>query len=220
MNDFKKKWTRFWMRHAGLHPVGRFSTWMAERFAPRYKKAQPLAAMNPLGYIASNVALEHPDIRFGRHVFLDERVVINRMKDGGQVVLDDHAVLLRGCILETGDSGQIHIGYRTYIHPNCQLIAYVSDVIIGSRVMIAPNCAFYPHDHGTRAGIDIIDQSLMSRGPIRIEDNAWLGTGVIVLGGVTIGEGAVVGAGSVVTRDIPPQSIAIGTPAKVVRSRS
>ncbi|MBA2748254.1 MAG: acyltransferase, partial [Tatlockia sp.] len=58
-----------------------------------------------------------------------------------------------------------------------------------------------------------------TRQGVVIEDNCWLGYGVKVLDGVTIGEGSVIGAGAVVTKDIPPYSVAVGVPAKVVRSR-
>ena len=208
------------MRRAGLHPVGRLSTWMAEHLAPKYKRARSLAMLNPSGYISTKAVLEHPDIRLGKHVFIDDRVVLNRMKNGGPVVLGDRVTILRDGIIETGDEGSVHIGSGTYVHPFCQMIAYKSDVVIGSRVMIAPNCAFYPHDHGTKAGIDIIDQPLVSKGSIRLEDNVWLGTCVIVLGGVTICKGAVIGAGSVVTKTIPENAIAFGKPAKVIRFRS
>jgi acetyltransferase-like isoleucine patch superfamily enzyme len=54
--------------------------------------------------------------------------------------------------------------------------------------------------------------------PIILEDDVWLGARVIVLKGVTIGQGAVIGAGSVVTRDIPPHSVAVGQPARVVKT--
>jgi acetyltransferase-like isoleucine patch superfamily enzyme len=193
---------------------------MAERLAPKYKKAGSLATLSPSGYISTKAVIEHPDIRLGKQIFIDERVVFNKMKNGGPVVLEDRVTILRDGIIETGDWGGVHIGEGTYIHPGCQLIAYKSDIVIGSRVMIAPNCSFYPHDHGTKPNIDIIDQPLVSKGPIRIDDNAWLGTGVIVLGGVSIGAGAVIGAGSVVTKNIPKNAIAFGRPAKTIRLRS
>jgi acetyltransferase-like isoleucine patch superfamily enzyme len=207
------------MRRSGLHPVGRLATWMGERLAPKYKQAWSIAMSNPLGYISTKAVIEHPDLRFGKNVFIDERVVFNRMKDGGPVVLKNRVTILRDGIVETGDRGGVYIGEGTYIHPYCQLIAYKSDIVIGSRVMLAPNCAFYPHDHGIKAGIDIIDQPIVSKGPIRVGDNVWLGTGVIVLGGVTIGNGSVIGAGSVVTKNIPENAIAIGNPAKIIRYR-
>ena len=58
----------------------------------------------------------------------------------------------------------------------------------------------------------------VSSKPIVIEDDCWLGGGVIVLAGVTIGKGSVIGAGSIVTKDIPPYSVAVGNPCKVMRT--
>jgi acetyltransferase-like isoleucine patch superfamily enzyme len=86
--------------------------------------------------------------------------------------------------------------------------------------MIAPNCAFYPYDHGILPGKPIREQPLETKGDIIVGDEAWLAFGVIVLSGVKIGSGAVIGAGSVVTSDIPDGAIAVGAPARVVKMRS
>jgi acetyltransferase-like isoleucine patch superfamily enzyme len=87
-------------------------------------------------------------------------------------------------------------------------------------VQIAPNCAFYPYDHGIEPDELISKQPLRTKGGIIVEDGAWLGFGVIVLDGVRIGKGAVIGAGSVVNQDVPDGAIAVGVPAKVVRMRA
>ena len=92
-------------------------------------------------------------------------------------------------------------------------------MIIGERVEIAPNCAFYPYNHGIAPGQPIQGQPTWTRGGIVVEDDAWLGYGVIVLDGARIGAGAVIGAGSVVTSSIPADAIATGVPARVVGSR-
>ncbi|PMP83110.1 MAG: transferase, partial [Chloroflexus aggregans] len=63
-------------------------------------------------------------------------------------------------------------------------------------------------------------QPLTSKGPIVLEDDVWLGYGVVVLSGVTIGSGTVVGAGSVVTKSLPAGVIAVGAPARIVRERT
>ena len=93
-------------------------------------------------------------------------------------------------------------------------------VRIGEGCEIAPQCAFYPYDHGMRADQPIQAQPLSSNGGIVIDDGAWLGFGVIVLDGVRIGKGAVVAAGAVVKSDVPDFAIAAGVPAKVVGQRS
>ena len=131
----------------------------------------------------------------------------------------NNVCIYRDTIIETGFGGSLTIGHNTSIHPRCQINAYVVPIEIGSDVMIAPSCALYPYDHGVAPDRPIGIQPLHSRGPITIGDGAWLGFGVIVLGGGRIGAGAVIGAGSIVTTDIPDGAIAVGSPARVVRMR-
>jgi maltose O-acetyltransferase len=78
--------------------------------------------------------------------------------------------------------------------------------------LIGDECVLLDDDYHARQG------SERKVAPIRLEDRVWLGTRVIVLRGVTIGEGSVVGAGSVVTRSLPPHSFAAGSPARLIRS--
>lgn len=110
---------------------------------------------------------------------------------------------------------QTHIGSRTFA--NWGLIALdVARITIGDDVQIGPNVqlltATHPIEPGPRR-----DKWEGSR-PITIKNNVWLGGGVIVLPGVTIGENTVVGAGAVVTKDLPANVVAVGNPARVVRT--
>ena len=215
-----KYWTRFWMRFAGLSAFGRIATYFATWFAAPHKARVRLARMNPKGYIALSSTIYHEDLRLGRNNFMDERVVIFQREHGGRVELGDRVYIYRDTIIETGHGGYVSIGDDSSIHPRCQLNAYLSPIQIGRCVMIAPNCGFYTYDHGIAPGKPIWEQPLRSNGAITIGDDAWIGFGVIVLGGVRIGNGAVVGAGSVVTRDVPDNAIAVGVPAKVVKMRA
>ena len=87
--------------------------------------------------------------------------------------------------------------------------------------MIAPRCAFTPYQHGfADTQRPMREQPLTSNGDIVIEDDVWLGLNVCVMDGVTIGTGAIIGAGAVVTKDIPPFAIAGGVPARVLRDRN
>jgi acetyltransferase-like isoleucine patch superfamily enzyme len=98
------------------------------------------------------------------------------------------------------------------------LSAYLSPIIIGSDVEIAPYCAFCPYNHAISKGVGPISKlPLQTKGGIIIEDGSWLGVGVIVLDNVRIGKGAVVGAGAVVTRDVPDGAIVGGAPARVLK---
>lgn len=109
----------------------------------------------------------------------------------------------------------IRIGERSFINYNCTILdgAFVT---IGDDVKIGPNCQIYTPQHP--------QHYLQRRGtretsyPVTIGDDTWLGGGVVVCPGVTIGKRCIIGAGSVVTRDIPDDSMAVGVPARVIRS--
>lgn len=207
------------MRFAGLSRFGRIATRLAAWFTPPYKSRCQLARLNAKGYIAPNASIHHKGLQLGANVFIGDRVVIYQAKDGGPVDLADGVHLYSDIIIETGEGGGVKIGAGTHIQPRCQLSAYKESIEIGCRVEVAPNCAFYPYNHSFTTGAAIRNQSLKSEGGIVVGDDAWLGTGVVVLDGVRIGNGAVIGAGAVVTRDVPENAIAMGVPAQVVSMR-
>jgi acetyltransferase-like isoleucine patch superfamily enzyme len=215
-----RRWTRFWMSFAGLNTSGRLATRLAAWFAPPHKARTRLAYMNQRGYIEPSATIYHSDLRLGVNCFIGDRVMIFQRENGGPVNLGDRVCIYRDTIMETGYGGSLIIGSNTGIHPRCQLNAYVGSIRIGRGVDIAPNCAFYPYDHGLAPDRPIREQPLKSKGDIIIEDDAWLGVGAIVLSGVRIGKGSVIGAGSVVTSEIPDGAIAVGSPAQVVKMRS
>ena len=134
--------------------------------------------------------------------------------------MGDQVHILRDTIIETGFGGSLTIGSKTTINPRCQVNAYLAPIRIGRGVQIAPNCALYSYDHGFAPGKTIRDQPIQTKGGIIIDDDVWLGFGVIVLSGVHIGKGSAVGAGSIVTHDIPDEAIAVGRPARVIKMRS
>jgi len=216
---FKYRWVRFWMHFAGRSGFGRFATRLAEWFGPPHKVSYKLAYMNPKGYIASSAVIYHADLLLGVNVLIGDRVIIYQAEKGGSVALSDRVAVLRDTAIETAFNGRITIGPETWIQPRCQLNAYVGSIHIGRGVDIAPNCALYSYDHGIAQGKTIREQPLHSKGDILICDHAWLGVGVTVLSGTRIGEGAVIGAGSVVTKDIPDGAVAVGNPARVVKMR-
>jgi acetyltransferase-like isoleucine patch superfamily enzyme len=131
------------------------------------------------------------------------------------VALDEGVTLL--AVGEPGGAKKIAIGENTYINRNTFIDAS-HRIIIGRGVGIGPRCYITDHDHGTEPDTPILDQPLVSA-PTLISDGAWLGAGCIVLKGVTIGKNTVVGAGSIVVRDLPPDIVAEGRPARAVRKR-
>lgn len=213
-------WMRFWMRQAGHSHWGRLATFWATLPAAPYYGRRRLAKITPKGFISPFATISHDDLKLHKHVLIDDRVLIYQDQDGGSVILRENVCIYRDTIIQTGQGGSVTIGANTAVQPRCQFSAYLSPIEIGEGVQIAPNCAFYPYDHGMVAGELIGKQALRSTGGITVEDDAWLGLGVIILAGVRVGHGAVVGAGAVVTRDVPDGAIAIGVPAKVVKYRT
>jgi len=213
-----KKWARFWLKFSGLNPVGRFATRVATLFSPPYKAKTYLARLNRRGYISPKASIFHANLHLGENVFVGEGVLIYQSKGSGTVTVGDRSYLHRETIIETGFGGHLNIKADTHIQPRCQFSAYLGSIIIGSGVQIAPSCAFYPYNHCFASDKPIKNESLQTKGGIFIEDEAWLGYGVIVLDGVKIGKGAVIGAGSVVNQNIPAGAIAAGVPARVLKT--
>lgn len=217
---FTRAWARFWMYFAGPGFWGRISTRFATWLTPPHFGRAYLARLYSKGYTAPSAAIHHEDLRLGSHVCISDRVTIYQTRDGGPVQLGDRVIIHSDTLMQTGQGGTITIGAETHIHPRCLLSGYKSPIRIGSKVLIAANCAFYSYNHGIAPGAPVQKQPLQTRGGIVIEDEAWLGFGVIVLDGVRIGKGAVIGAGSVVTHDVPESAIAVGNPARVIKLRS
>jgi acetyltransferase-like isoleucine patch superfamily enzyme len=200
------------MHFAGLSRFGRLATCLATWFAPPYYGRCYLARLNRRGYISPRATIYHSGLILGDNVFIGDRVVIYNHKDGGPVEPGEGVHLYGDTYIQTGSGGSLKIGRNTHIQLKCQFSAYKSTIHIGKDVQIAPNCAFYPYDHSLEPGKLIMERPLKTKGGIAAGDDAWLGFGVIVLDGVWIGKGAVVGAGSVVTHDIPDEAVAVGVP--------
>ena len=108
-----------------------------------------------------------------------------------------------------------HIGERCYLWAGSR----VGQIIIGHRVSLAPQVFITASDYRFVAGQPFREQPRNER-HVTIGNDVWLGAGVVVTAGVNIGDGCIVGAGAVVTRDLPPNSVAVGVPARVVATRS
>ena len=109
----------------------------------------------------------------------------------------------------------IEIGENFYSNVNC-VILDGAKVTFGDNVFVAPNCGFYTAGHALDAEQRI--QGLEYAYPITIGNNVWIGAQVCVLPGVTIGDNTIIGAGSVVTKSIPANVLAVGNPCRVLRT--
>lgn len=108
----------------------------------------------------------------------------------------------------------IEIGENFYANVNC-VILDGAKVTFGDNVFIAPNCGFYTAGHPL--DVEQRNRGLEYARPITVGNNVWIGAQVSVLPGVTIGDNCVIGAGSVVNRDIPSNSLAVGNPCRVIK---
>ncbi|AFZ59160.1 acyltransferase [Anabaena cylindrica FACHB-243] len=129
--------------------------------------------------------------------------------------LDQGVILL--CSGEPLSHPKICIGSHTYINRNTFLDA-IESLIIGNHCAIGPGCYITDHDHGLDPNLPPLAQPMVSK-PTKIGNRVWIGANVTILKGVTIGSDTVVGAGSVVTKDLPERAIAVGVPAKVIKQR-
>ena len=114
----------------------------------------------------------------------------------------------------TAHGTEIRVGHNVFINQNCTIYD-LGGVDIGDDVLIGPNVSIITSGHPLepsqrRAGV--------TAAPIVIERNVWIAAGATIIGGVTVGENSVVAAGAVVTRDVPPNTLVAGVPAKVIRS--
>jgi len=171
--------------------------------------------------IGRNVVIRHPDkIELGDNITIDDNCIIDgRGAGSGRGVLEDNVLINRNCMV-LAKAGPIRLGKRTSIGSNSVIVS-MDGVDFGEAVLTAAGCYIstgsYLFDDTSKA---VMDHKVYTKGPVRIGDQAWLGTRVTVLDDVTIGKGAVIGAGSLVVKNIPENSIAFGVPAKVVSTRN
>jgi len=116
-------------------------------------------------------------------------------------------------------TGFLEIGDNSYIGCNAVLGAGGGGITIGNNVLIGQAVTMHSESHNYKDPTKLIREQGISYRGIKIEDDVWIGSNSTVLDGVTIGTGSVIGAGSIVTKSLPPYSIAVGVPAKVIRKR-
>ena len=146
----------------------------------------------------------------------DEQVLLRR-----EILRDLIGKYGKGLVIEPPfycDYGSnISLGDKVYFNFNC-VVLDVNKVTIGNNVLFGPNVQIYTATHPMEYKIRA--EWLESGDPITIGSDVWVGGGAIICPGVTIGDRSVIGAGSVVTRDVPDYSIMVGNPAKLVKTRS
>lgn len=171
--------------------------------------------------VRKRVSLQYFRLLYGRDAFGDGCDIRARCKvilrPGGQLRFGPRCVIDSDMTLEV--TGRLEVGADTVFGHHCT-IATRSSVSIGAYCLVAELVSIRDHDHNFKS----LDEPTVAQGacvaPVVIGQNVWLGAKVTVLRGVTIGDNAVVGAGAVVTRDVPANAVAAGVPARVLRMRS
>jgi acetyltransferase-like isoleucine patch superfamily enzyme len=170
-----------------------------------------------------NMVIRYPQkIRIGEKSIFDDGCVLDaKGQNNTGITIGNFCMLGRHTVLGCKNS-DIIIGDHTGISPHCIINAVdTSPVQVGKNVVIGPMVylAGGGNYHFDRTDIPISEQGMDFKGGIRIGDNCWIGANTVVLDGVTIGPDAIVGAGSVVAKDLPPLAIALGNPAKIIKMR-
>ena len=119
----------------------------------------------------------------------------------------------------------IEIGNKVYIGPGAMFLAAHSSIKIGNNVIFGPNVSIVGGNHSTHiigkfmSDYKLTDKRVTDDLPVIIEEDVWVGTGAIILNGVHIGRGAIVAAGALLTKNVPPYAVVGGVPAKVIKFR-
>lgn len=196
----------------------RRTVWLLRGFA----KALVLQRRFALVFMAKGVNLRAASlIHFGKGVTLERGVIIDGLMRGG-VVLGDHVMIGAYSILTGAPVTNLGEGIRMAANSAVNAYSYLGSsgpITIGENVIMGQHVCFHPENHNfERSDVPIKSQGTTRLG-ITIEDDVWVGSNVTFLDGAYVGRGSVIGAGSLVKGMIPPGSIAVGVPARVIRSR-
>lgn len=183
-----------------------------------------IAYRSILGRVGSNCLIER-GVRFNipGKVFLGDRVIVGHntlfdvMVAESEIRLDNDVLISRYCTLRSGP-GSLYIHEGASLSPFCELSG-VGGLTIGKNTQLASHAVILGDLHIYKdPSVPIKFQGARIK-RVKIGEDVWVGANVVVMPGVTIGDGSVIGAGAVVTKDIPPYSVAVGVPAKVTKKR-
>jgi acetyltransferase-like isoleucine patch superfamily enzyme len=168
--------------------------------------------------IGCRVMLRAPGrITIGEQVMIDDQVVLDAKGESSAIVLGNNLLIARNTILSCNDSS-IRTGNLLSIGASC-IISSRSHISIGSNVQIGAGSQLMAGTHSADdPEMPSLLQPRVSKG-ITVEDNVWIGNGTIILDGVTVGRNSIVGAGSVVSKDVPAYTVVLGNPARVIQKR-
>lgn len=154
-------------------------------------------------------------IRLGRKCKVHADASIDATRGAG-VTFGNQVTLNRFAYVQGGVGG-VRLGNHVEIN-NYSIVNGTGGVDIGEDTLVGPGVKLISYQHGYLGGSAIRSQPVQARA-IRVGRDCWIGANAVVMAGVSIGDGAVVGAGAVVTRDVPPNAVVAGVPAVVIKQR-
>lgn len=160
---------------------------------------------------------------FGKHILIGGHT---QLRGCHHISLGNEVKICRNTVLTAWDrygnqrfTPQITVGDGTHFGDGCHITA-INNITIGRNVLFGKYVLVTDNNHGTRAesgSLPPTDRPLVSKGPVVIGDNVWIGEHACIMPGVTIGRNAIIAAGSIVTHDVQPDTAVAGNPAKPIR---
>jgi acetyltransferase-like isoleucine patch superfamily enzyme len=193
---------------------GALGLWLRSKLYPRI-----LGKVGKNVIFGENIVLRHPrKVFIGDDVTVDSNCVLDAKGDNNEGIFIGNGVFIGRNSILSCKNGSIYLKDYVNIGFNCEIMS-ASSVTIGEKTLIAA----YTYIIGGGHEYSLIDKAVLDQGRtskgVELGNSVWLGAGVKVLDGVKIGRNSIIGAGAVVTKDIPENSIAVGNPAQVKKKR-
>ncbi|MFB0500161.1 MAG: DapH/DapD/GlmU-related protein [Candidatus Hadarchaeaceae archaeon] len=193
-----------------LNPSAAWNRWRVRRNCTKFGKNVKLRGRVDIRVFNKGKVI------IGDNVDIDGQLEL-WVRDNARIVIGDNCHIEKFVRLNTGLNGCIELGKNTYVG-KFSIINSFDHVTVGPYGLISGNVMIIDAGHDTKMG-KLMNEQDTQTAPIEIGKNVWLAWGSTVLKGTKIGDGAVIGAGSVVTKDIKPYAIAVGAPARVIKKR-
>ena len=219
--DLGDRFGKNWDVLSTLGVLVRMGIWLVRGAVVRWR----FGSSKGLFFIGKGVTIRQASyIRVGSNFTAQDHCEINGLSQKGLVFGDKVSIgsyaIIRPTNLYGGDAGVgLKVGNNSSIGP----FAYIGCsgyIEIGDNVMISPRVSIYSENHNFEHSERPMIEQGVTRSYVKIENDCWIAANAIILAGVTVGKGAIVAAGAVVTKDVPPFSIVAGNPAQVIKNRT
>lgn len=173
-----------------------------------------------LKYFTSSIKMTfykifYKNIKFKGYRYCIESKVQFESVNEGLIILSDKIYFSRYCMLKC-ISGSINIGYNTFFNVSCKIIS-MERIDIGSNCLFGPNVSIYDHDHKYEKSEKLICKQGFTKDKVKIGSDVWIGANVVITKGVYIEDRVIVGANSVVTKNLKSNGLYAGNPARLIK---